>query len=132
MSTSVGSFFDGWRWQTEVRPTWNPSRHLEVGGTYQANVVWFRDRNQRFVAHVARTRIRVALNREVSTNAFLQYNSAARLATADVRFRYNFGQGNDLWLVYTEGFNLDRNRTTPALPVTDTRSVLLKYTYTFQ
>jgi hypothetical protein len=73
----------------------------------------------------------VALNKKVSTNAFLQYNSAASLATADVRFRYNFGQGNDLWIVYNEGFNLDRSRTTPALPWTDARSVLVKYTYTF-
>jgi hypothetical protein len=130
-STSVGTFFDGWRWQAEVSPTWNPSPHLELGGTYQANLVRFPDRDQRFVAHVARSRVRVALNKKVSTNAFLQYNSAASLATADVRFRYNFGQGNDLWIVYTEGFNLDRRRTTPVLPRTDARSVLVKYTYTF-
>jgi hypothetical protein len=127
----VGPFFDGWRWETEVSPTWNPSPHLELGGTYQVNLVRFPDRGERFVAHVARTRVRVALNKKVSTNAFLQYNSAVSVATADVRFRYNFGQGNDLWIVYTEGFNLDRRRTTPVLPRTDARSVLVKYTYTF-
>jgi hypothetical protein len=130
--TSVGTFFDGWRWQAEVSPTWTPSPHLELGGTYQANLVRFPDRDQRFVAHVARTRVRVALNKAVSTNAFLQYNSVANLATADVRFRYNFGQGNDLWIVYNEGVNLDRTRTTPTLPWTDARSVLVKYTYTFK
>jgi len=128
---SIGTFFDGWRWQAEASPTWNPSPHLELGGTYQANLVRFPDRDQQFVAHVARSRVRVALNKKVSTNAFLQYNSAASRATADVRFRYNFGQGNDLWIVYNEGFNLDRRRTTPALPWTGARSVLVKYTYTF-
>jgi hypothetical protein len=131
-STSVGPFFDGWRWQGEVSPTWNPSAHLELGGTYQANLVRFPDRDDRFVAHVARARVRVALNAKVSTNAFLQYNSAASLATADVRFRYNFGQGNDLWIVYNERLNRDRMRTTPVLPRTDARSLLVKYTYTFQ
>jgi hypothetical protein len=54
------------------------------------------------------------------------------VATADVRFRYNFGQGNDLWVVYNERLNRDRTRTAPPLPRTDARSVLLKYTYTFQ
>jgi hypothetical protein len=49
-----------------------------------------------------------------------------------VRFRYNFGEGNDLWIVYNEGFNLDRERTVPVLPWTDARSVLIKYTCTFQ
>ena len=130
--TSLGTFFDGWRWRAEASPTWNPSRHLELGGTYQANLVRFPDRDQRFVAHVARTRVRVALNKRISTNAFLQYNSAADLATADVRFRYNFGQGNDLWIVYNEGFNLDRDRRAPPLPRTDARSVLLKLNYTFK
>jgi hypothetical protein len=130
--TSVGPFFDGWRWQGEVQPTWNPSPHLELGGTYQVNLVRFPDRGGRFVAHVARARVRLALNTKVSTNAFLQYNSAASVATADVRFRYNFGQGNDLWVVYNERLNRDRTRTAPPLPRTDARSVLLKYTYTFQ
>ena len=131
-STSVGTFFDGWRWQGEVSPTWNLSPHLELGGTYQVNLVRFPDRNRRFTAHVARARARVALNTKVSTNAFLQYNSAASVATADVRFRYNFGQGNDLWIVYSERLNRDRTRATPTLPRTGARSVLLKYTYTFQ
>ncbi len=132
VSTYLGTFYDGWRWQIEASPTWNLSRHLELGGTYQANVVRFPDRNQQFVAHVARSRVRAALNKQISTNAFLQYNSAANRATANVRFRYNFGEGNDLWVVYSEGVNLDRTRTTPTLPRTDARSVLVKYTYTFK
>ena len=131
-TTTLGTFFDGWRWQAEVSPTWNLSRHLELGGTYQANVVRFPDRNERFVAHVARGRVRLAFNKKVSTNAFVQYNSAASLTTADVRFRYNFGQGNDLWIVYNERLNFDRTRVVPTLPWTEARSLLVKYTYTMQ
>ncbi len=131
-NSTAGGFFDGWRWEAALSPTWNPSRHLELEGTYNANLVRFPDRGQRFVAHVARLRTQVALNKQVSTNAFLQYNSAVRLATANVRFRYHFGEGNDLWVVYNEGVNLDRERTVPVLPWTDARSVLVKYTYTFR
>lgn len=131
-NASAGSFFDGWRGQLGVEPTWNPSRHLELEGAYEANLVRFPDRDEQFVAHVARLRTQVALNKQVSTNVFVQYNSAASLATANVRFRYNVGEGNDLWIVYNEGVNLDRGRTVPVLPWTDARSVLVKYTYTFQ
>ena len=131
-NASAGTFFDGWRGQVGIEPTWNPSRHLELEGSYEANLVRFPDRDQRFVAHVARLRTQVALNKRVSTNAYLQYNSAARLAIANVRFRYAVGEGNDLWIVYNEGVNLDRERTLPVLPWTDARSVLVKYTYTFQ
>jgi hypothetical protein len=129
-NSTLGRFFDGWRWEVGLSPTWNPSRHVELEGTYDANLVRFPERDQRFIAHVARLRMQVALNKKVSTNAFLQYNSAASIATANVRFRYNFGEGNDLWIVYNEGFNLDRERTLPVLPWTDARSVLVKYTYT--
>jgi hypothetical protein len=64
-------------------------------------------------------------------NAFLQYNTAANLVAANVRFRYNIREGNDLWIVYNENLNADRFRETPALPVSGGRNVLLKYTYTF-
>jgi hypothetical protein len=40
--------------------------------------------------------------------------------------------GNDFYLVYDERLHTDRNRTSPALPFTASRTVLLKYTYTFR
>ena len=49
---------------------------------------------------------------------------------ANVRFRYNFREGNDLWIVYNEGLNTERDRATPVLPVTSARTALVKYTYT--
>ncbi len=49
----------------------------------------------------------------------------------NVRLRYNFSEGNDLYLVYNEALNTDRHRETPFLPLTDTRTILVKYTYTF-
>ncbi|MEE9464190.1 MAG: hypothetical protein V3W14_01280 [Candidatus Neomarinimicrobiota bacterium] len=51
--------------------------------------------------------------------------------SANVRFRYNFREGNDLWIVYDEGMNTNRHRLTPMLPFTNIRTILVKYTYTF-
>ena len=40
-------------------------------------------------------------------------------------------EGNDLYLVYDEGFNTDRFREVPYRPYSNNRTLLLKYSYTF-
>jgi hypothetical protein len=127
----AGTFYDGWQVTAEVSPIWYVSPHLELSGSYRFNRIRFPDRAQRFEAHLARLRIGTALNTKVSTNAFIQFNSATHTVSANVRFRYNFREGNDLWVVYNEGMNTDRHRLTPPLPFTLTRTILVKYTYTF-
>ena len=127
----AGSFYDGWQATAELAPVWYVSPHLELSGFYQFTRIRFPARDQGFDAHLARLRIGTALNTKLSTNAFLQFNSTIHTLSANIRFRYNFREGNDLWIVYNESMNSDRDRLTPALPFTDTRAVLVKYTYTF-
>ena len=125
-----GSFFDGWQARLAFTPTWFVSQHLELGSTYELNRIRFPDRDQKFDAHVLRLRIGTALNTHLSTNAFVQFNSAADAVSANIRFRYNFREGNDLWIVVNEGLNTDTYGT-PTLPRIDNRTVLIKYTHTF-
>ena len=75
--------------------------------------------------------MQAALNTSVSAHAFVQYNNVADAVAANVRFRYNFREGNDLWIVYNQGLNTNRHRHDPVLPLTDSRTILVKYTYTF-
>lgn len=126
---NAGSFYDGYRISAGVVPAWNVSRHLRLSGEYTYNLVRFPDRDQRFNAHIARLRIGTALNTALSTNAFVQYNSASRAFSANVRFRYNFREGNDLWVVFSRN---DWVNMRPLYPLVDTQTILLKYTYTFQ
>jgi hypothetical protein len=130
-SVEAGTFYDGWQATLELTPTWYVSPHLELSGSYQYTRVRFAARGQRFDAHLARLRIGTALNTKLSTNTFLQFNSATHTVSANVRFRYNFREGNDLWIVYNADANIDRYRLAPALPFTNTRTALIKYTYTF-
>ncbi len=124
-------FYDGWLVNVWLSPIWYVSRFLELGTTYSLDIVRFPDRDQGFDSHILRLRIGAALDTKFSVNSFIQFSNVSNFAAANVRLRYNFREGNDLWLVYNEGFNLDRQRTEPALPLTDNRTVLLKYTYTF-
>ncbi len=126
----LSQFYDGWRANVWLAPQWNISRHLGLNAQYQLDRIRFPDREQGFDAHIVRMWTQVAVNTKLSLNAFWQFSSVADFAAANVRVRYNFREGNDLWLVYNEGMNLDRDRTDPMLPRTDNRTLLLKYTHT--
>ena len=127
----AGTFYDGWQATIELAPIWYVSPHLELSGVYRFSRIRFPDRDQGFDVHLARLRIGTAVNTKLSTNAFIQFNSTAHTLSANVRFRYNFREGNDFWIVYNEGMNTDRDRFTPTLPFSNARTVLVKYTHTF-
>jgi hypothetical protein len=111
----------------------NISRHLELGGEYEANFLTFSDRAEAVGIHVARLRLRSALNVRMSATALLQYNSNADVVGVNVRARYNMREGTDLWLVYDEGLNTERtiDGIPEAIPLSQSRAVRIKFTYTF-
>lgn len=130
---SAGEFYDGKRWSAEISPTWNASRYVRMSGFYQWNELNFAERDQELTTHVGRLRVEVTPNVKYSISGFVQYNSAGGLVIGNVRFRYNPRQGNDFYLVYNEQLNADRAASldNPRLPLTNSRTILLKYTYTF-
>jgi hypothetical protein len=71
------------------------------------------------------------LSTKFSTSAFVQYSSEARALIGNIRFRYNPGEGVDLYLVYNETLNMDRARFVPVLPFSSGRTLMIKYSYTF-
>jgi Domain of unknown function (DUF5916)/Carbohydrate family 9 binding domain-like len=120
----AGTYFDGKRTQLIVTPTWNASRHLELGADYQLTRLRFDARNQRDDIQLARFRVRAALNTRASANAFVQYNSTTQRIDFNVRLRYTVTEGTDLWLVYNEGLE---NETRSSL----SRAMIVKYSHTF-
>jgi hypothetical protein len=129
----IGGFYDGWRFQLQLDPTWNVSRNLEIGGSYEFNRIRFPDRGASLDAHVARLRIGAAANARLSATGLLQLNSVDDKLGVNLRLRYNFREGSDLWLVYDEGFNTDRDQPggVPALPASNLRVFRIKLTHTF-
>lgn len=127
----AGTFYNGRLITTRIAPTWNVSRHLELEASYLYNLLDAGTEEDWFSVHVAQLRMRTALNTRLSTNAFLQFNSSANGVTANVRFRYNFRDGNDFWIVFNEAINTNRDRVLPVLPRLNTRTLMVKYTHTF-
>lgn len=130
---TAGSFYDGSKYELGVHTIVRQSSHLGVELMYFLTAVRFPDRDQGFDAHIGRVRIRSAFNTALSANAFVQYSNVSDLFTANLRIRYNFREGNDFWIVYNEGLNTERTRPGDELrlPLTNQRTVLAKYTYTF-
>ncbi len=126
----TGSFYDGWLHSIALTPSWYLSKHIQLSLQYSYNFGEFSDRDEQLNFHIARLNIGTALDRKVSTNALVQYNSAADLFTANVRFRYNFREGQDLWVVFNSGLNTNRNDYVPVLPSINSQSILVKYIHT--
>jgi hypothetical protein len=130
-AASAGSFFDGQRVGIALGPTWNQSKYLELGGGYEVNYLDFQDREFSTTAHLARLRVQVALNTQISFSTLAQYSNVAELTTMNARFRYHFREGTDLWIVFNEGIHMDRHTLgEPVLPRSAGRSLMVKYTHT--
>ena len=131
LEVETGPFYDGWLNSLSFTPRWYLSKHLQLQLDYIYNNADFDDRGEVFNFHITRLRIGTAVNRKISTNALVQFNSSADLFSANIRFRYNFREGQDLWVVLNTGMNTNRMDHSPELPAVDTQSVLVKYLHTF-
>lgn len=138
LSGGYGAFYDGTRTQFTIEPKIIANIHLEFGGSYTLTKLNFPDIPGRtinnFTAHLAQLRAQYAMNKKLSTSAFIQYSNIAELAGANIRFRYNFREGRDLWIVINEQIFTERDqfsRGLPNLPRLQSRSILIKYNHTF-
>ncbi|MFQ5704718.1 MAG: DUF5916 domain-containing protein [Gemmatimonadales bacterium] len=131
MTVAAGSFYDGYRVRLQSGPAWSLSRHFELSANYALNVIRFNDRDVSLDTHLLIFRIQTALDVHLSLNTLMQYTSTGDLASINSRLRYHFSEGNDLWIVYDEGFNTDRDIVgQPRLPFSQNRAVMLKFTRT--
>ena len=128
---NVGQFYDGSLQSIAIFPHWKLSSHFDLEGLYQFNYGRFTKRDQEFTAHLVRIKALYMLNTQFSIAAFIQYNSLDLLYSGNIRLRYNPKEGHDLYLVYNDLLNEDREREVPHLPFSSSRTLVLKYTYTF-
>lgn len=132
VTATVGSFYDGSRAGLAINPTWNQSRHLELSAGYEINRLSFASRDTETTAHLAKLKAQFALNTRVSFSTLGQYSNVADLTTFNARFRYHFREGTDLWIVYNEGLNTERDLVDqPRLPLSAGRTLMIKYTHAF-
>ena len=128
---TIGQYYDGKILTLGTTIGWLPSAVFNGDFTYERSEITVPERFVYFVANIGRLKGEFTFNTKWSTSAFFQFSDASYFSLLNFRLRYNPREGNDLFLVYNEGMNLDRRRELPILPITDTRTLLIKYTHTF-
>jgi len=131
LRTDMGQFFDGTRFSINLQPTWNISKHLEMGAIYNLDKLNFSARDVKLTNHIIGIKSTYMLDTRLSLNAYIQYNTAVNGILTNIRLRYNPKEGNDFYIVFNEGRNTRLTGEVPHLPVYSGRSMLLKYNYTF-
>lgn len=117
---------DGCIISARLRPRWSVSPNIQLQGHYLINRIAFPDRGQDLTTHLGKIRALYMMSTKLSAAAFVQYNSSTRSFITNARLRYNPREGVDLYLVYNEVLT-----TGSADRRSESRAVLLKYTYTF-
>ena len=129
----AGGFYDGSIISVTATPTVNVSASLALTGGYQFNSVDFPERHQHLNSHIGRLNILYMYSTKLSISTLIQVNNADEIFIGNFRIRYNPREGNDFYLVYNEnrGFLVNENAY-PEPPSYYSRTILLKYTYTFR
>ena len=132
LNGNFGYFYDGTRYSFSISPTWSVSQHLELSSDFQYNAVDLPKRDQQFRATIVRLRVKYNLNTRFFMSTFAQWNSFSERITLNFRLRYNPKDGNDLYLVYNENLEYGNENDMPPPPLSQNRTILIKYTHTFQ
>ena len=113
-NVTAGTFYGGDRITAGITPTYVLSKYLTLSGLYEYNHIEFPDRPT-YEAQVARLKVSASLNVHLSVNAFVQRNTLNNVSSANFRLRFNWKDGNDLYVVYNETINQD-GRSDPTIP----------------
>jgi hypothetical protein len=131
LSVGRGHFYDGDQITASLSPTATISQNLELSAEYQVNRIRFPSRSQSLAADIARVRAQVALNTKLSASGFVQYNRAADAVVSNVRVRFHLNEGRDLFVVYNDHLNTEREGLIPEPPLSRERAILVKLAYSF-
>ncbi len=125
-----GAYYDGDWTLLILNPYVQLSERLQLGLDLQRTRATFPGDRVPFDPDLIRLRADLALNPRLSASALLQYTSTEGEGAANVRLRYNFGEGRDIYLVYNEGLSVPDGLAWSAVS-SQGRTVVGKVTYAF-
>ncbi len=127
MSVERGRFYSGDRTTVSVsRGRTEVSAHLSVEPTLSLNRVHLREGD--FTTTVAGTRVTATMTPFMFASALIQYTSATHTLSANVRFRWEYQPGSELFVVYND----QRDTLRPGFPDLQNRAVIVKINRLFR
>jgi hypothetical protein len=121
LSAEYGTFYNGHKTTVGVSGgRMNLATRLSVEPTYSVNRVELAQGS--FTAHLAGARATWTATPLMFTSAFLQYNSSNHAVSANVRFRWEYRPGSELFVVYNE----ERDTLARRFPQVGSRAFIIK------
>lgn len=118
-----GGFWSGDKTEIRVRAGWRPGPGVNLSLGWTRNDVELREGS--FTTDLGNLRADFDFTTEMSIRSLFQYNSQSDQVLANVRFRYIYLPGSDLYVVYNE------RRVAERADLID-RAVIVKTTYLFR
>ncbi len=82
----------------------------------------------RFTTRLAGSRVNFTMTTRMAFSALVQYNSSNAALSSNLRFRWEYQPGSDLFVVYSDG----RDTTSPRFPTLQNRAFVVKMTRLFR
>ena len=119
---SLGSFYDGDKREVGYTGRIGVTPHFTLEPRVSLN--WVRLPEGDFAARVISNRSTVAMTPRMFVVALLQYNSSVGSFSSNLRFRWEYQPGSDVFVVYSDG----RDTTGSRFPVLVNRQFVAKFT----
>jgi hypothetical protein len=120
ISLSTGSFYTGDSRSASYRGRIAVATHLSLEPQISFN--WVDLPEGTFTTKLVSTRVTAPLTPRMYASALVQYNSTNSSFSNNVRFRWEYQPGSELFVVYSEG----RNTSLNGFPTLDTRGLVVK------
>ena len=119
---TLGGFWTGTQKSTKVGVVFRPSYHLSFDTALQRNDISLPLPMHDFVTNLVTSRVGYAFNTRTFLDTLLQYNTDLKQFSANVRFDLIHRPLSDLFVVYNEQQQTNRD-------LTSGRGLILKYTH---
>jgi hypothetical protein len=127
LTAEHGTFYSGHRTAvtaTRGRVTFGPRLSLEP--TYSVN--WVDLREGSFTTHLGGSRVTYTMTPRMFVSALVQFNSASQALSANVRLRWEYQPGSELFVVYND----QRDTRGRGVPELTTRAFVVKFNRLFR
>ena len=121
-----GGFFSGDRTQASYQGRIEVSPKLSLEPRLQWN--WVNLPEGRFTTRLVSSRVTYTMSPRLFAGALVQYNSSSESISTNVRLRWEYEPGSDLFVVYSEGRETDRR----GFPLLENRGIVVKFTKLFR
>ena len=127
VSVEHGSFYNGHKTAlTLAQGRVNPSSQLSVEPRYSVN--WIDLQQGSFTTHLFGSRVTYTMTPLMFASALVQYNSARDAVSANVRLRWEYQPGSELFVVYNE----ERDTSVRGFPEFSNRALIIKINRLFR